>query len=76
MITTAGTVRESVYDMKYEESERFLLSLDDEKEYTDPTFLPIIYELDNRKEWTDPNCWKKANPGLGTIKKLITLKQR
>lgn len=76
MITTAGTVRESVYDMKYEESERFLLSLDDEKEYTDPTFLPIIYELDNRKEWTDPKCWKKANPGLGTIKKIDNLETK
>ncbi|WP_144466568.1 terminase large subunit [Bacillus nitratireducens] len=76
MITTAGTVRESVYDMKYEESERFLLSLDDEKEYTDPTFLPIIYELDNRKEWTDPKCWKKANPGLGTIKKVDNLETK
>ncbi|KAA0762991.1 terminase large subunit [Bacillus sp. SH5-2] len=76
MITTAGTVRESVYDMKYEESERFLLSLDDEKEYTDPTFLPIIYELDNRKEWTDPKSWKKANPGLGTIKKIDNLETK
>ncbi|MCC2412609.1 MULTISPECIES: terminase large subunit [Bacillus cereus group] len=76
MITTAGTVRESVYDMKYEESERFLLSLDDEKEYTDPTFLPVIYELDNRKEWTDPKCWKKANPGLGTIKKVDNLETK
>ncbi|MDM5439856.1 terminase large subunit [Bacillus hominis] len=76
MITTAGTVRESVYDMKYEESERFLLSLDDEKEYTDPTFLPIIYELDSRKEWTDSKCWKKANPGLGTIKKVDNLETK
>lgn len=76
MITTAGTVRESVYDMKYEEAERLLLSLDDEKEYTDPTFLPIIYELDSRKEWTDPKCWKKANPGLGTIKKIDNLQTK
>lgn len=28
----------------------------------------IYYEIDNRKEWTDESCWKKANPGLGTIK--------
>ncbi|WP_038812626.1 terminase large subunit [Bacillus anthracis] len=76
MITTAGTVRESVYDMKYEEAERLLLSLDDEKEYTDPTFLPIIYELDSRKEWTDPKCWKKANPGLGKIKKIDNLQTK
>lgn len=73
MITTAGTVRESVYDMKYEEAERLLLSLDDENEYTDPTFLPVIYELDHRKEWIEPTAWKKANPGLGTIKKVDNL---
>lgn len=76
MITTAGTVRESVYDMKYEEAERLLLSFDDEKEYTDERFLPIIYELDNRKEWTDPTAWKKANPGLGTIKKFDNLESK
>lgn len=76
MITTAGTVRESVYDMKYEEAERLLLSLDDEEKFTDERFLPIIYELDNRKEWTDPNMWKKANPGLGTIKKIDNLETK
>ncbi|UPO88328.1 terminase large subunit [Niallia sp. Man26] len=73
MITTAGTVRESVYDMKYEEAERLLLSFDDDNEYTDPTFLPVIYELDNRREWTEEKNWKKANPGLGTIKKKDNL---
>jgi phage terminase large subunit-like protein len=76
MITTAGTVREAVYDMKYEESERLLLSFDDEEEFTDETFLPIIYELDDRKEWTDPKTWKKANPGLGTIKKVDNLQTK
>ncbi|KOS30760.1 terminase [Bacillus anthracis] len=77
MITTAGTVRESVYDMKYEEAERLLLNgLDDQKEYKDQTFLPIIYELDKRKEWTDPKNWKKANPGLGTIKKIDKLQTK
>ena len=76
MITTAGTVRESVYDMKYEESERLLLSLDDNGKFTDDKFLPIIYELDNRKEWTDPTTWKKANPGLGTIKKIDNVESK
>jgi phage terminase large subunit-like protein len=76
MITTAGTVRESVYDMKYEEAERLLLSLEDEEKFTDETFLPVIYELDHRNEWTDPSCWKKANPGLGTIKKVDQLQTK
>lgn len=72
MITTAGTIRESVYDMKYEEAERLLNGLDDGS-YIDDRFLPIIYELDDRKEWTDPSCYQKANPGLGTIKQLDQL---
>ncbi|WP_209121519.1 terminase large subunit [Alkalihalobacillus sp. BA299] len=76
MITTAGTVRESVYDMKYEEAEMLLNGLGDPDGYKDDRFLPIIYELDNRKEWTDPTAWKKANPGLGTIKKIDQLETK
>lgn len=69
MITTAGTVREAVYDMKYEEAELLLNGLDDDGGYKDDRFLPIIYELDKKEEWQDESCWPKANPGLGTIKK-------
>jgi phage terminase large subunit-like protein len=76
MITTAGTVRESVYDMKYEESEMLLNGLDDPDGYKDDRFLPIIYELDKREEWTDPSKWQKANPGLGTIKKIDQLETK
>ncbi|WP_336772310.1 terminase large subunit [Paenibacillus sp. MMO-58] len=74
MITTAGTVRGSVYDQKYEEAKDKINRLDDPPE-DDPheRFLPIIYELDNREEWVDPACWPKANPGLGTIKKVDQL---
>ncbi|RUS47556.1 terminase large subunit [Cohnella sp. AR92] len=70
MITTAGTVRESVYDMKYDEAEMLLNGIDDPNGYKDPRFLPVIYELDNRLEWTDKVHWPKANPGLGTIKRV------
>ncbi|MFN0614914.1 terminase large subunit [Bacillus anthracis] len=76
MITTAGTVRESVYDMKYEEAEMLLNGLDDPDGYKDDRFLPIIYELDKREEWTDPSKWKKANPGLGSIKKIDQLETK
>ncbi|MGX5475941.1 terminase large subunit [Bacillus toyonensis] len=76
MITTAGTVRESVYDMKYDEAERLLNGFDDPEGYKDDRFLPIIYELDKREEWTDPTKWKKANPGLGTIKKTDQLETK
>ncbi|MEH2980182.1 terminase large subunit [Bacillus amyloliquefaciens] len=76
MITTAGTIRESVYDMKYDEAEMLLNGIDDPDGYKDDRFLPIIYELDKREEWTDERNWKKPNPGLGTIKKLDALKTK
>lgn len=76
MITTAGTIRESVYDMKYEEAEMLLNGLDDPDGYKDDRFLPIIYELDKRNEWTDNTKWAKANPGLGTIKKKDQLETK
>ncbi|PGC36047.1 hypothetical protein COM18_22475 [Bacillus pseudomycoides] len=49
---------------------------DDPTGYKDERVLPIIYELDKREEWIDPKCWKKANPGLGTIKNEDQLKNK
>jgi phage terminase large subunit-like protein len=76
MITTAGTVREAVYDLKYEEAVKVLNGYDDADGYRDDRFLPIIYELDDRSEWTEPNAWVKANPGLGTIKQIDQLQTK
>lgn len=67
--STAGTIRQDIYDQKYEEAERVINGLFDENGYKDIHFFPFIYELDKREEWVDSKCWKKANPGLGTIKK-------
>ena len=63
MITTAGFVRECIYDSIYEYACNVLDGLVD-----DDRFLAFIYELDDREEWTDFRMWEKANPGLGTIK--------
>lgn len=68
MITTAGTVRECIFDNMYE----FACDIADGKKQDD-TFLPILYELDRRDEWTNPQMWVKANPGLGKIKQYKTL---
>ena len=65
MITTAGTVRESIFDDIYAYANSVLDGV-----VKDDTFLPIMYELDSREEWLDPNMWIKANPGLATIKQL------
>lgn len=73
LTSTAGTIREDIYDDKYAECENVINGLFDDVGYKDPRLAPFIYELDSRKEWIDPKCWKKANPGLGTIKKLEAL---
>lgn len=74
--TTAGTVRESIYDILYAQAENLINGFDDPEGYQDDTFLPVIYELDNRSEWVDEAYWMKANPGLGTIKNKQTLKEK
>ena len=71
--STAGTIREDIYDQKYDEAERVINGYFDESGYKDEHFIAFIYELDNRKEWLDPKCYRKANPGLGTIKNEKTL---
>ncbi len=68
MITTSGTVRESVFDNLY----GLACDIADGR-IEDDSFLPVLYELDARAEWTDPRAWPKANPGLGTIKQYATL---
>jgi len=76
MTSTAGTIREDIYDEKYDEAERLINGYEDPDGYKDDRLLAFIYELDSRSEWTDENCWKKANPGLGTIKNLQTLREK
>ena len=71
--STAGTVRDNIFDLKYDECRRVIDGYDDPEGYHDETVLPIVYELDDRSEWTDEACWQKANPGLGTIKNRETL---
>ena len=74
--STAGTIRKDIYDSKYAESERVINGLFMENGYKDVHFLPFVYELDKREEWQDEACWKKANPGLGTIKRLDNLRAK
>ena len=74
--STAGTIREDIYDQKYEEAEMVINGYEDPDGYKDEHFIAFVYELDNRKEWVDEGCWEKANPGLGTIKNRNTLKDK
>lgn len=74
--STAGTIREDIYDQKYEEAEMVINGYEDPDGYKDEHFIAFVYEIDSRKEWTDEKYWKKANPGLGTIKNYDTLKAK
>lgn len=71
MITTAGTVRGNIFDDMYQYACNIV-----DGNFKDDTFLPILYELDDKKEWTQPAAWQKANPGLGTIKKIDDLQHK
>ncbi len=71
MITTAGTVRECIFDDMY----AYACGITDGT-FKDDTFLPIIYELDRREEYTDPKAWEKANPGINSIKKVSDLAEK
>lgn len=70
-ISTAGFIRENIYDSLYELSEDILNGTK-----KDEHFLCFIYELDSRSEWTVQKKWIKANPGLGTIKGIEYLKEQ
>ena len=71
MITTAGTLRGTIFDDMYE----YACNITDGN-FKDDHFLPIIYELDDKDEWKDPNMWEKANPSLNSIKKVSDLKRK
>ncbi len=71
LISTNGFVREGFFDAKYGVASNIALWLPGFEDYRT---LPLIYELNSRETWTDPAHWAEANPGLGAIKKLETLR--
>ena len=64
-ITTNGFIRNGIFDAQYEYATKIL-----EGKAQNNRFLPMIYELDDPSEWDKPEMWIKANPGLGTIKRM------
>lgn len=75
MTSTAGTIREDIFDEIYEEAEIQFNNMKLGNEVDDRTLF-FIYEIDKKSEWRDANNWIKANPGLGTIKKLRALQDK
>lgn len=72
LVSTNGFVREAFFDSKYKFASSVALW---ETGFHDYRTLPLIYELEDKDEWLDETKWEKANPGLGTIKKLQTLRE-
>lgn len=71
MTTTAGTVRECIFDDIYEYADKVINGV-----IEDERFFAAIYELDSPDEWQDEAAWYKANPSLGTVKKLDDLRAK
>lgn len=68
-ITTQGFVRDNLWDHEREYAIKWL-----EGKIEDDRLLPALFELDDRSEIWDEAMWPKANPGLGTIKKVDYLR--
>ena len=64
-ISTAGFVRENIYDDMYNYAEDVLSG-----NIEDDELLAFIYELDSREEWLKEDCWIKSNPSLGYTKSV------
>ena len=69
MITTAGFVREGLFDDTYTYCSKILDGV-----VEDDTVFPLIYELDSEDEIYDEVMWIKANPGIDYIKKRDQLR--
>lgn len=74
--STAGTIREDIYDQIYDEAVMTINGYSQKNGYRDDRSIFFIYELDKRNEWKDSEMWIKANPGLGTIKNKQTLAEK
>jgi phage terminase large subunit-like protein len=76
MTSTAGKIREDIYDQKYDEAKNLINGYFEKEGYKDERTIAFVYELDKREEWTDETAWRKANPGLGTIKNEEILRDK
>lgn len=70
LTSTAGTIREDLYDLIYDEAINILTN----DSFEDKTSIFFIYQLDDKNEWRDFKNLIKANPGLNTIRNEKSLK--
>jgi phage terminase large subunit-like protein len=70
VITTAGNDEYSLCFREYEYAKRILNGT-----VEDPTYFPQIHELPPEVDWTDEINWPLANPGLGTVLQIDSLRE-
>lgn len=70
-ITTAGFDRHSFCWTQHEYVEKIL-----DQAIDDDTFFGIIFTLDEGDDWEDESVWIKANPNLGTSKKIEDMRRK
>lgn len=75
LTSTAGAVRESVWDNLYNDGKDQINAYAKGHEI-DERVLFLVYELDEKEEWKDPDMWEKANPALGVIKSHEDLERK
>lgn len=75
MTSTAGPVREAVWDDFYKDATDQINAYTEKRE-VDEAMIYFVYEIDEKEEWKIPEMWYKANPGLGTIKKYDELERK
>ncbi|QIK86541.1 hypothetical protein G7061_07925 [Erysipelothrix sp. HDW6B] len=63
MTSTAGFIREAVWDDFYKDATDQINAYTEYKEL-DESILFVVYELDSKDEWQNSEMWYKANPGL------------
>lgn len=73
--TTAGDVRDDIYDQKYEQCcDNINAYTTGKTEKMSDRLLPFLFEIDDLSDLKDEKNWIKANPGLGVIKSLEFLR--
>lgn len=73
--TTAGTIREDLYDILYHEASNIIKDFHNQDGFKDENAIFFIYELDNRNDWKDFSKLKQANPALGTARNEESLRK-
>ncbi len=69
MITTAGDDDESICAEEWDYARKVQSG-----DYTDDSYLPVIFEASKDEDWKDEKVWRRVNPGYGVTVKADAIK--